>query len=84
MGNGKVINMNKNQQKPQLNIDPSKLDTVRCENCDGILFEEVMMFKEIPAVKSPNGQKSMLPIPVIRCVDCGNISERFLPKELLS
>jgi uncharacterized Zn finger protein len=41
------------------------------------------MFKEVPAVQSPNGQKSMLPIPVVRCAECGNVSEKFLPKELL-
>jgi hypothetical protein len=53
------------------------------KNCDSIFFEEVTMFKEVPAVKSPNGQKSMLPIPVIRCAECGAVSEKFLPKELL-
>jgi len=80
---GKVIGMNQQQQAPQMNIDPTKLDTVECENCGSIFFEEVTMFKEVPAVKSPNGQKSMLPIPVIRCANCGEVSERFLPKELL-
>ena len=66
-----------------MQIDPTKLDNVRCEECDSIFFEEVTMFKEVPAVKSPNGQKSMLPIPVIRCAECGAVSEKFLPKELL-
>lgn len=80
---GKVIGMNQQQQAPQMNIDPTKLDTVECKNCESIFFEEVTMFKEVPAVKSPNGQKSMLPIPVIRCANCGEVSERFLPKELL-
>jgi hypothetical protein len=83
-GKGKVIGMNQpTQAAPKMQLDPTKLDTVRCESCDGIFFEEVTMFKEVPAVQSPNGQKSMLPIPVIRCADCGAVSERFLPKELL-
>ena len=83
-GNGKVIGMNQPKQSaPQMQIDPTKLDTVSCENCESIFFGEVTMFKEVPAVKSPNGQKSMLPIPVIRCAECGAVSEKFLPKELL-
>jgi hypothetical protein len=82
-GKGKVINMGHQQKGPQMQIDPTKLDTVRCGHCDGIFFEECVMFKEVPAVKSPNGQKSMLPIPVVRCADCGNVSDKFLPKELL-
>ena len=83
-GKSKVVGMG--GQKPpqaQMQLDPTKLDTVRCENCESIFFEEVTMFKEVPAVQSPNGQKSMLPIPVVRWAECGNVSEKFLPKELL-
>ena len=86
MGKGKVIGMGGSKQGPpqaQMNLDPTKLPTVSCENCDSIFWEEVTMFKEVPAVQSPNGQKSMLPIPVVRCAECGNVSEKFLPKELL-
>ena len=68
---------------PQMKLDPTKLDTIRCENCDGIFFTDVTMYKVVPAVQSPSGQKSMLPIPVVRCADCGDVSEKFLPKELL-
>lgn len=84
MSKGKVIGMNQSKTGiPKMQLDPTKLDTVHCENCDSIFWTEVTMFKEVPAVQSPNGQKSMLPIPVVRCADCGHVSERFLPKELL-
>jgi uncharacterized Zn finger protein len=83
-GKGKVLGMgNKQAPQPQMQLDPTKLETVQCENCDGIFFEEVTMFKVVPAVQSPNGQKSMLPIPVVRCAECGHVSDKFLPKELL-
>ena len=80
---GKVIGMSQPPTAPKMQLDPTKLDTVRCEECDGIFFNEVTMYKVVPAVQAPNGQKSMLPIPVQRCADCGNVSEQFLPKELL-
>jgi len=81
---GKVIGMGKEQPKqPKLQIDPAKLETIECGNCGSIFFTEVTMFKEVPAVQSPNGQKSILPIPVVRCADCGDVAERFLPKEML-
>jgi hypothetical protein len=83
-GKGRVVGMGQQQPpQPQMQLDPTKLPTVTCENCDSIFWEEVTMFKEVPAVQSPNGQKSMLPIPVVRCAECGNVSEKFLPKELL-
>ena len=86
MAKGKVVGMGGSKQGPpqaQMKLDPTKLDTIRCEECNGIFFEEVTMYKIVPAVQAPNGQKSMLPIPVVRCAECGNVSEQFLPKELL-
>jgi hypothetical protein len=81
---GKVVGMNQPPPAaPNMQLDPTKLDTIRCEECEGIFFNEVTMYKVVPAVQSPNGKKSMLPIPVQRCADCGNVSEQFLPKELL-
>ena len=78
---GKILGTS--DEQPSLKIDASKLDTIECEHCHSIFFEEVTMFKEIPAVQSPNGQKSIMPIPVVRCAECGFPSERFLPKEYL-
>ncbi len=83
MAKGKVIPINQNsaQQAPKINIDPFKLKTVTCPNCESIFFTEVSMFKEVPAVMSPNGQASMLPIPVVICNECGNVHPKFTPKE---
>ena len=80
---GKVIGMGNEQPQAKMQLDPTKLPTIECENCGSIFFTEVTMFKEVPAVQSPNGQKSILPIPVVRCADCGEVAERFLPKEML-
>ena len=35
------------------------------------------------AVQSPNGQPSMLPIPVVICNNCGTVHPKFTPKELI-
>lgn len=79
---GKVVQMGQQkQQAPQMQIDPFKLPTVTCPNCDGIFFTELSMFKEVPAVQSPNGQPSMLPIPVVVCNECGTVHPKFTPKE---
>ena len=31
------------------------------------------MFKELPAIQSPTGQASMIPIPVVICSECGTV-----------
>ena len=70
-------------QPKQLKLDPSKCEmTVACPNCDGIFFDQVTMYKEVPAVQSPTGQASMLPIPVVLCNNCGTVHPKFTPKEL--
>jgi len=79
---GKVIPMGgQKQSAPQMQIDPFKLPTVTCPNCEGIFFTELTMFKEVPALQSPNGQQSMLPIPVVVCNDCGTVHPKFTPRE---
>ena len=67
-GKGKVMNIGgQPNQQPQLKLDPMKLETVSCSECGGIFFDQTTMYKEVPAVQSPTGQASMLPIPVVLC-----------------
>lgn len=87
MSGGKLISMNKNGQQSQpdmkMNLDVTKLNTITCDNCGGKFFTEAILFKEVPAVQSPTGQKSVLPIPVVRCADCGELHGGLNPKEIL-
>jgi hypothetical protein len=77
---------NPKQKNEQIgfNVDPTKLQTVSCPNCNGIFFEERMMFKELPAIQSPTGQASMIPIPVVICSECGTVHPKFVPKGLFN
>jgi len=79
---GKIVQMGQPAQSPTMNLDVTKLKSVTCPQCDGIFFDELQMFKEVPAVQSPNGQASMLPIPVVVCNNCGTVHPKFTPKEL--
>ena len=79
---GKIVQMGQPTQSPTMNLDVTKLKNVTCPQCEGIFFDELQMFKEVPAVQSPNGQASMLPIPVVVCNNCGTVHPKFTPKEL--
>jgi len=83
MAKGKVIEMGKKQpEQMKMQLDPFKLKTVECPNCESIFFSEVTMYKEVPALQSPTGQASLLPIPVVICNECGTVHPKFTPKEL--
>ena len=80
---GKIVEMGQPAKSPQMNLDVTKLKKVSGPECDGSFFDELQMFKEVPAMQSPNGQASMLPIPVVLCNNCGTVHPKFTPRELI-
>ena len=66
-------------QQAQLNINPDDLVDVLCEKCDNQTFIQVYLFKSLSAVLSPSGKKTIVPMQVFKCDDCGHINEDFLP-----
>ena len=80
----KVIGMDGGAQRPNkglnLNIKASDLKDIICEQCGSKYFRQVNAFKRLSALISQTGKEQILPIPVFRCDDCGNINDIFLPK----
>ena len=64
---------------PGLQIDPSMLKDICCDECGGKFFRAVNAFKRISALVSPTGKEQIIPVPTYRCDDCGYINEEFRP-----
>ena len=64
-----------------LNIDPSSLKDIKCENCGCQFFRQVNAFKRVSALLSPTGKEQIIPVPTFRCDECGFINEEFRPIE---
>ena len=60
-----------------LNIDPSTMKDIKCENCGCRFFRQVSAFKRISALVSPTGKEQIVPVPTYRCDECGFINEEF-------
>ncbi len=77
----KVIQMggNKNPPKTNINIKPSDMEDIVCENCGGMFFKQVNAFKKLSALISPTGKEQIVPVPTFRCDDCGHVNEMFMP-----
>ena len=67
-------------QGAQLNINPDDLVDILCEKCGCQTFQQVYLFKSLSAVLSPSGKKTIVPMQVFKCDDCGHINKDFLPK----
>ena len=68
------------QGQPNVNINPEDLEDVFCDECGNQTFEPVFLFKSLSAVLSPSGQKSLIPLQLYKCTDCGHINNEFIPK----
>ena len=66
-------------ESPGLQIDPSMLKDICCDQCGGRYFRQVNAFKRISALVSPTGKEQIIPVPTYRCDDCGYINEEFRP-----
>lgn len=76
----KVIGMGNQptQGQPRINLRPEEMQDYKCESCEGRVFRQVMLFKQVSALVSPSGQEQMIPVPTYRCDDCGHINEDMM------
>jgi len=70
-----------NREQPGLNVDMSQTTELVCESCGNDTFTQVFKIRELSALLSPAGKKSMIPIQMFACHKCGHINKEFLPKE---
>ena len=68
--------------QPQLDLKATK--PLVCENCNGELFGEFVMFRTVSALLTKNGKEALLPIQVMGCVKCHTVPDQFIPSELKS
>ena len=56
-----------NTNDMQVKIALKDTTDVSCDKCGHHYFTQLMMFKKLSAVMSPNGQESMIPVQVFAC-----------------
>ena len=65
-------------QKTQVQVDLSKADTIKCDDCGNYLFITAHVIKRLSAIISPTGQEAMIPVQVYSCGNCGKVPKIFL------
>jgi DNA-directed RNA polymerase subunit RPC12/RpoP len=61
------------------NINPSQLKLYKCTNCEGKLFESVTAIGRVPKLSIASPNDVIVPIPIWRCVTCGEILHSLIP-----
>lgn len=67
-------------QQPRVNL--KECETIKCDNCQGIYFREVIYIKKVSRFMIPNATEDQtVPFPIYKCDSCGHINESFNPFE---
>jgi len=59
--------------KPSL----SQTTPVKCEECESEYFTEVLTLRKASKLLTGSEQDTIIPIPTMRCADCGHINKDF-------
>ena len=62
----------------EVQVDLTKADTVKCDDCGNYLFITSHVIKRISAIMSPTGQEAIVPVQVYSCGSCGKVPKIFL------
>ena len=54
----------------QLDVNIEDLPLVKCRNCGGVLWMQVLHVRKISPLVSPTGKEEIGSMPVIVCVEC--------------
>jgi hypothetical protein len=65
-------------------IDISSTTNIVCEGplCTSEYFVEAYIIKKASKLLTGSTKDKIIPIPIMRCADCGHVNEIFKPKTL--
>ena len=66
--------------KTQGKIDINSTTEIKCEECESSYFIEAYIIRKASKLLTGADQDSIIPIPTMRCADCGNVNDIFKPK----
>ena len=61
----------------QIQVDLKDAETIKCEDCDNVVFIPAFFIKRLSPIVSPTGQEALIPIQVYSCGNCGEVPDKF-------
>jgi len=58
--------------------------SVVCEKCGGSIFNEGLLLRKVSKfiVANVGNKDSIIPVPLMYCIECKHVNEEFLPEPL--
>jgi hypothetical protein len=72
------LNPRKPLPKAPVKLDLAQAETLKCDECENVLFIQSFMMKRVSALMSPSGKEELLQIPIMSCGNCGAVNADML------
>jgi hypothetical protein len=69
-------------EKPKININLEQTTELKCEKCQGTIFNEGVMLRKASKFLTGSTQDSLIPVGCFYCVSCKHVNEDLLPLEM--
>lgn len=69
------------QNQQNLNVSLKDTTPVLCEECEGEVFNQVVLLKKVSKFLTGTPDDAIIPMYVFACAKCGHVNKEFLPKE---
>lgn len=69
-------------QTPTLNFGLKDTQQVKCEECDGKMFQNGVIFRKVSKLIAGTDKDALVPINVPYCVSCNTPLSEILPPEI--
>ena len=66
------------QPQQEVQVDLTKADTIKCEDCGNSVFIPAFFLKRLSPLVSPTGQEALIPIQVYSCGNCGKVPDKLM------
>ena len=66
------------QPQQEVQVDLTKADTIKCDDCGNYLFIQANVIKRISPIMSPTGQEALVPVQVYSCGNCRKFPKMFV------
>lgn len=67
-------------QRPQFSL--SDTEATLCPDCGSDMFQEAFFLRRLSRLRTGEAKDTIVTVPVLRCVKCGQPFEEMLPEEL--
>jgi hypothetical protein len=74
--------MNNAPLTERVTLTLDKLPAVICENCQGEIFTDGVMLRELSPLITGERDTKLAPIPVFICANCKEVHQKYLPEGL--